>query len=105
MRLQSDPTVIYGMGDRFAGNIDRDALNEQTVYNTYRISGLPPTPIALAGREAIEASIDPEPGDYLYFVSRGDGSHQFSITLDEHNAAVRQYLLDQTASQQTEPDQ
>jgi UPF0755 protein len=93
MRLQSDPTVIYGMGSRFDGNIDREALNEVTPYNTYRVNGLPPSPIALAGREAILASVNPDTADALYFVSRGDGSHQFSATLEEHNAAVRRYQL------------
>ena len=95
IRLQSDPTVIYGMGESYAGNIDRNALNETTAYNTYRINGLPPTPIALVGREAIEASLKPEAADYLYFVSRGDGSHYFSATLEEHNEAVRRYQLNQ----------
>lgn len=91
MRLQSDPTVIYGLGDEFDGNLTRVHLQTTTDYNTYRINGLPPTPIALAGRDSIEASLNPLPSDYLYFVSRGDGSHQFSSTLEEHNAAVNQY--------------
>lgn len=92
MRLQSDPTVIYGMGDSYDGVIYRSDLNTTTAYNTYRINGLPPTPIALAGRDSIYASLQPGEGSALYFVSRGDGSHQFSDTLEEHNAAVQQYL-------------
>lgn len=91
MRLQSDPTVIYGMGDSFAGNITRSDLTAETDYNTYRIDGLPPTPIALAGIESINASLNPLPSDYLYFVSRGDGSHHFSSTLEQHNDAVNRF--------------
>lgn len=94
MRLQSDPTVIYGMGSRYDGVIYRSDLNTTTAYNTYRIHGLPPTPIALAGRDSIHASLQPREGTALYFVSRGDGSHQFSDTLEEHNAAVQRYLRD-----------
>jgi UPF0755 protein len=92
MRLQSDPTVIYGMGEQYQGVIRRSDLNTATPWNTYRIPGLPPTPIALSGRDSIRASLQPASGTALYFVSRGDGSHQFSDTLDEHNAAVRRYL-------------
>lgn len=99
MRLQSDPTVIYGMGERYQGNIRRQDLREETPWNTYRISGLPPTPIALAGYESIIAALNPADGDALYFVSRGDGSHQFSATLEEHNRAVNQYIRNQNDSQ------
>ncbi len=91
MRLQSDPTVIYGMGATYEGDITRRDLNQVNEYNTYRVNGLPPTPIALAGLESISASLNPLPSDYLYFVSRGDGSHQFSETLEQHNAAVNQF--------------
>lgn len=93
MRLQTDPTVIYGMGEDYDGNIRSEDLARPTPYNTYVIKGLPPTPIALPGREAINATLHPADGDTLYFVARGDGSHHFSATLDEHNCAVRQYQL------------
>lgn len=94
MRLQSDPTVIYGMGDAYNGNIRRVDLDATTPYNTYRIDGLPPTPIAMAGRDALHATLHPSDDTTLYFVARGDGGHHFSNTLEEHNAAVRRYLLD-----------
>ena len=93
MRLQTDPTVIYGIGASYDGNIRRRDLETDTPYNTYTRDGLPPTPIALPGKAALEAALHPLPGDALYFVGRGDGSHEFSPTLDAHNRAVRKYQL------------
>ena len=95
MRLQTDPTVIYGMGAAYKGRIRKDDLRRDTPYNTYTRHGLPPTPIALPGKAALEAAAHPSQAQYLYFVSRMDGSgkSQFSHTLDEHNAAVRKYIL------------
>ncbi len=93
MRLQTDPTVIYGMGKKFKGNIKRRDLKKDTPYNTYRRHGLPPTPIAMPSKEAIDAALHPEDGRALYFVSKGDGSHYFSATLREHNNAVIKYQL------------
>ena len=103
MRLQTDPTVIYGMGERYQGNIRRRDLQEATPYNTYVINGLPPTPIALPGREAIAAALHPDAGTALYFVAKGDGSHQFSDTVEEHNAAVQQYQLQRRAGYRSSP--
>ncbi len=93
MKLQTDPTVIYAIAERFDGNIRRKDLSIDSPYNTYRYKGLPPTPIASPGRDAIHAALHPLPGKTLYFVARGDGSHYFSETLEEHNKAVRKYQL------------
>lgn len=93
MLLQTDPTVIYGMGDRYAGNIHRSDLTTDTPYNTYTRVGLPPTPIALPGKPALLAAMHPAAGDELYFVARGDGGHVFSRTLEEHNRNVACYQL------------
>lgn len=93
MRLQTDPTVIYGLGEDFSGRLRTIHLRTDTPYNTYTRHGLPPTPICLPGRAALRAAVMPEPGDSLYFVSRNDGTHHFSATLAEHNAAVRRYQL------------
>ena len=91
MRLQADPTVIYGMADRFDGNLTRRDLDTDTAYNTYLRDGLPPTPIALPGQAAIDAVLHPPATPYLYFVSRGDGSSEFSANLADHNRAVAKY--------------
>jgi len=95
MRLQADPTVIYGMGEHFRGDIRRKDLREATPYNTYVIYGLPPTPIALVGRQAISAALNPDQTDYLFFVAKDDGSrsHYFSSTWEEHKRAVELYQL------------
>ncbi|WP_333607688.1 endolytic transglycosylase MltG [Arsukibacterium sp.] len=95
MRLQTDPTVIYGLTD-YSGRITRANLNNPHPYNTYRHHGLPPGPISLVGASSIRAAAQPDVSDYYYFVSRGDGSHHFSTTLQQHNAAVRKYILGQT---------
>ncbi|MFK3973532.1 endolytic transglycosylase MltG [Pseudomonas sp. NPDC087358] len=103
MLLQTDPTVIYGLGERYNGKITRAFLKEATPYNTYVISGLPPTPIAMVGREAIHAAMNPVSGNSLYFVARGDGSHVFSADLDAHNAAVKEFQLKRRADYRSSP--
>jgi UPF0755 protein len=94
MRLQTDPTVIYGLGPDFNGDITRRDLRTDTPYNTYTRAGLPPTPIALPGEGSLRAAVDPLEGETLYFVAtgNGDGSHYFSRTLAEHEKAVARYL-------------
>jgi UPF0755 protein len=91
MMLQTDPTVIYGMGEAFDGNLRRSDLRADTPWNTYTRAGLPPTPIAMPGKSALLAAVQPAPSKALYFVARGDGSSQFSATLEEHNRAVNKY--------------
>ena len=103
MLLQTDPTVIYGLGERYSGKLTRAHLKEPTPYNTYVIAGLPPTPIAMVGREAIHAALNPVAGNSLYFVARGDGSHVFSDDLDAHNSAVREFQLKRRADYRSSP--
>lgn len=104
MRLQTDPTVIYGLGDEYAGNIRRRHLKAYTPYNTYRINGLPPTPIAIVGRESIHAVLHPSKTKNLYFVAKGDGSHYFSPTLKEHQGAVRKYQWRRSKNYRSSPE-
>ncbi|PLW68912.1 endolytic transglycosylase MltG [Pseudohalioglobus lutimaris] len=104
MRLQTDPTIIYGLGEEFDGNLRRVHLrDESNPFNTYRHSGLPPTPIALPGRAAIHAALQPEDGKTLFFVARGDGGHYFSETLAEHERAVRKYQLQRRQDYRSAP--
>ncbi len=103
MQLQTDPTVIYGLGERYTGKLTRAHLREATPYNTYVIAGMPPTPIAMVGREAIHAALHPVDGKSLYFVARGDGSHVFSDDLDNHNRAVREFQLKRRADYRSSP--
>ena len=104
MRLQTDPTIIYGLGDAYDGNLRRKHLNDtENPYNTYQIKGLPPTPIAMPGREAVAAVCNPTTDDSLYFVAKGDGSHAFSATLSEHNQNVRRYQLNRRSDYRSSP--
>jgi len=93
MPLQSDPTVIYGLGAKFDGNLRRRDLDTDTAYNTYTRGGLPPTPIALPGQASLDAVVNPPPTRYLYFVARGDGTSEFSANLPDHNRAVARFQL------------
>ncbi len=106
MRLQTDPTVIYGLGDQYRGNLTRKHLRDtENPWNTYVIKGLPPTPIALPGVAALQAAVQPAPGEDLYFVARGDGYHAFAATLEEHNANVKRYQLSRRADYRSTPDE
>ena len=100
MRLQTDPTVIYGLGEKFDGNLTRRHLKSDTPYNTYTRNGLPPTPISLPGWDALIAAARPARTDEYYFVASGGGRHHFSKTLQQHNAAVRKYILNRAANKQ-----
>ena len=107
MKLQTDPTVIYGLGGAYDGNIRRADLLADTPYNTYTRTGLPPSPIAMPGRASLRAAVDPADGDALYFVALGDGSgkHAFTASLDQHNAAVARYLQQLRAARQKQASQ
>ena len=103
MRLQTDPTVIYGLGERFDGNLRKADLLRDTPYNTYIRKGLPPTPIALPGQASILATLHPDASQNLFFVARGDGTHHFSATLAEHTAAVRKYQVAPARNRRSTP--
>ncbi len=104
MRLQTDSTVIYGLGERYAGKLSRAHLAESNDYNTYMIDGLPLTPIANPGDDALRAALHPAAGDALYFVARGDGSHEFSANLEAHQRAVRRYQLHRVEGYRSTPE-
>jgi UPF0755 protein len=103
MRLQTDPTVIYGLGDAFDGDLRRRDIASDSPYNTYKIKGLPPTPIALPSKDALMAVALAPDSPYLYFVAKGDGSSYFSISLDEHQAAVRRYQINRRSDYRSRP--
>lgn len=103
MKLQTDPTVIYGMGETYAGKIGRDDLNRANQYNTYSISGLPPTPIASPGKASLMAALHPDNSKALYFVARGDGTSEFSETLSDHQRAVARYQLQRRSDYRSAP--
>lgn len=103
MRLQTDPTVIYGLGTEYNGNLTRQHLTTPNPYNTYLNTGLPPTPISNPGEASIHAALNPEPGDVLYFVATGEGKHQFSVTLEEHEKAVDDYQRKRRADYRSSP--
>jgi UPF0755 protein len=103
MPLQTDPTVIYGMGDAYKGKITRDDLKRPTTYNTYTIQGLPPTPIAIPGKASLFAALNPDSGKSLYFVAKGDGTSEFSETLIDHQRAVVRYQLKRAADYRSTP--
>jgi len=104
MRLQTDPTVIYGMGENYQGNIRKQDLRTPTPYNTYVHHGLPPTPIACPGKDAIHAALNPASGSSLYFVAKGDGTHYFSDTLEEHLRAVEKYQKKRRSDYRSVPE-
>lgn len=105
MRLQIDPTVIYGMGDEYNDSLTRKDLQTKTPYNTYTNKGLPPTPICMPSTTSILAALHPDHTDALYYVAKGDGSHVFSVTLKEHDAAIKKYLLNDSESSPSKDQQ
>jgi UPF0755 protein len=105
MKLQTDPTVIYGLGKNFTGDLKRSHLKEYTPWNTYVIDGLPPTPIAWPSRAAINAALNPASGPAVFFVAKGDGTHVFSETMEQHQSAINEYQLRRKANYQSSPGQ
>lgn len=105
MLLQTDPTVIYGLGEKYDGNLHKSDLQIDSKYNTYKYAGLPPTPIAMPGLDAIHAALNPDQGKSLYFVAKGDGSHEFSDSLQQHSAAVNRYQMNRSGNYRSAPSQ